>query len=172
MEILDLYNARREKTGKTAVRGEKIEEGSYHFVIHVCIFASDGRMLIQQRQKDKHGWPNMWDISVGGSAVSGEDPQDAASRELFEELGIKYDFTGIRPHLTVNFDVGFDDYFIIEKDVDLNETVLQPEEVQAVKWATRDEIRQMMADGIFIPYHPSLIELLFESVDHYGAMER
>ena len=151
MERWDVYNAERGKTGKTMVRGERFEEGALHLVVHVCIFSTDGRMLIQQRQKDKQGWPGFWDITVGGSAVAGEDAQTAASRELNEELGIRVDLTGVRPNLTVNFDHGFDDIFLVEKDVKLSETVLQAEEVQNVKWATREEIRQMITDHTFIP---------------------
>lgn len=55
------------------------------------------------------------------------------------------------------------------KDVDLTKTVLQPEEVQAVKWATREEIKQWIAEKAFIPYHPALIDLMFDSGAHGGA---
>ena len=167
MEVWDTYNANREKTGKM-IRGAAFEKGALHLVVHVCLFGPDGRMLIQQRQKDKQGWPGFWDITVGGSAVAGEDAQTAASRELNEELGIRVDLTGVRPNLTVNFDHGFDDIFLVEKDVKLSETVLQAEEVQNVKWATREEIRQMITDHTFIPYYPSFIDLIFDSKARYG----
>ena len=169
MELWDIYNANREKTGKTMVRGASCEKGAFHLVVHVCIFGTDGRMLIQQRQKDKQGWPDMWDVSIGGSAVCGEDAQTAAARELHEELGLNVDLTDIRPHLTVNYDHGFDDFFLIVKDVELSELKLQSEEVQNVAWAARDEIKRMIADGVFIPYHPSLIDLMFDSRTHYGV---
>ena len=171
MELWDTYNADRERIGKM-VRGAAIEEGTYHLVIHVCIFDSTGRMLIQQRQKDKQGFPNYWDITVGGSAVAGEDAQTAASRELNEELGICVDFTGVRPNLTVNFGSGFDDIFLVEKDVELSELVFQPEEVQNARWATRDEIKQMIADDVFIPYYPSFIDFVFDSRAHYGLHKK
>ena len=169
MELWDIYNAKREKTGRTMVRGDEFEKGAYHLVIHVCIFGKDGRMLIQQRQKDKHGWPNMWDITVGGSAVAGEDAAAAASRELHEELGIIIDLEDVRPNFTFNFDNGFDDFFLIEKDTELCELVFQAEEVQNAKWATRNEIKQMISDGSFIPYYPSLIDIIFDSRRRYGV---
>ena len=169
MEIWDIYNADRQKTGKTMVRGAAFESGAYHLAVHVCVFGSDGRMLIQQRQSDKKDWPDLWDISVGGSAIAGENAAEAAERELYEELGIRVDLTGIRPNLTFNFSNGFDNFFLIEKDVAISEPVLQAEEVKDAKWATRDEIKQMMTDGIFVPYHPSLIDLLFEARMRFGA---
>ena len=73
MELFDLYTADREKTGQTMVRGDAVPEGFYRLVVHVCIFHPDGRMLIQQRQPFKKGWSNFWDVTVGGSAVSGHD---------------------------------------------------------------------------------------------------
>lgn len=172
MELWDVYTKDREKTGKTMERGAAFEEGAYHNVVHICVFGSDGRMLIQQRQPFKEGWPNMWDLSVGGSALAGEDPQAAAARELNEELGMKYDFTGIRPRLTVNFTHGFDDYFLITEDVDPATLHLQYEEVQDARWATREEILQMIRDRTFIPYYPSLIELLFDARFKYGATQK
>ncbi|MBQ8513301.1 MAG: hypothetical protein IJ497_11850 [Clostridia bacterium] len=67
---------------------------------------------------------------------------------------------------------GFDDIYLIEKNVVLSELHLQPEEVQAAKWADRDEILAMIDDGSFIPYHKSLIELLFFMRNHDGTHTR
>ena len=127
-------------------------------------------MLIQQRQPFKSGWSNLWDVTVGGSAVSGDSSSKAAERELFEELGMKHSFENLRPALTVNFNRGFDDFYIFESDVDLSTLHLQYEEVQAVRWASMDEIFSMIADGSFIPYHKSFIELLFFLRNHRGTL--
>ena len=161
MEIWDLYDKDRIKTGETMVRGSKFKENTYHLVVHVCIFNLEGKMLIQQRQPFKDGWPNMWDITVGGSAVSGDTSQLAAEREVYEEIGYKLSLDGIRPSLTINFDKGFDDIYLIQKDIDISKLKLQYEEVQSVKWASKDEILSMIDEEIFIPYHKSLIDLLF-----------
>ena len=161
MEKWDVYDVDRQLTGKTMVRGETFEEGAYHLVVHVCVFNSDGKMLIQQRQPFKHGWPGMWDVTCGGSAVMGESSRDAAHRELMEEVGIDIDFSDIRPNLTVNFEHGFDDVYIVKKDVDINTLELQYEEVKAVKWASCEEILSMIDSGEFIPYYKSFVSLLF-----------
>lgn len=169
MELWDVYNSDKTKSGKTMVRGEKAEKGVYRLVVHACIFNSKGEMLIQQRQPFKSGWSNMWDITVGGGAVAGETSQMAAERELFEEIGLKTDLQNVQPHLTINFDSGFDDVYLIERDIDVNDLVLQYEEVQQVKWATLDEILQKIDDGTFIPYYKSLIQLFFDMRNNYGC---
>lgn len=168
MELWDVYDINRNKTNKTMVRGEAFEKDAYHLVIHVCIFNSKGEMLIQQRQPFKEGWPNMWDITVGGSAIKGDTSQSAAERELFEEIGLRVDFTNSRPHISINFEKGFDDVYLIEQDVDINQLSLQYEEVQKVKWASKEEIFSMIESGEFIPYYKSLIQLFFDTRKKYG----
>ena len=172
MELFDLYTADRVKTDRTMVRGEQTPEGFYRMVVHVCIFDSEGRMLIQQRQPFKRGWSNLWDISVGGSAVSGDSSRSAAERETFEELGLVIDLKNVRPTLTIHFEHGFDDIYVLTMPVNLSSLKLQYEEVQAVRWASEDEILQMIDDGLFIPYEKSLIKLLFFRRNHRSSHTR
>lgn len=172
MELFDLYTAEREKTGKTMVRGEPTPEGYYRMVVHVCIFDGKGRMLIQQRQPFKRGWSNLWDITVGGSAVAGDSSRSAAERETMEELGLAIDLEGIRPTMTIYWEHGFDDYYVLTREVDLQDLRLQPEEVQAVRWAGKEEILRMIDDGTFIPYEKSQIELLFFRRNHRSSHTR
>ncbi|MBU5488159.1 NUDIX domain-containing protein [Clostridium sp. MSJ-8] len=161
MEILDLYTRDRIKTGKTMVRGGKQPEDTYRLVVHICIFNKEGKMLIQQRQPFKSGWSNMWDFSAGGSAITGENSREAAEREVKEELGIDISLADNRPAMTLNFSCGFDDIYLCEKDIDINSLQLQYEEVQDAKWASINEILEMIDEETFIPYHKSLVELLF-----------
>lgn len=172
MELLDLYTADREKTGLTMVRGEPTPEGFYRLVVHVCIFSPDGKMLIQQRQPFKKGWSNLWDITVGGCAVAGDSSRAAAERETREELGLSVDLTDVRPTLTVHWEQGFDDYYVLTLDVDPETLRLQHEEVQAVQWASLETILEMIEDGRFIPYEKSLIRLLFWRRDHRSSHTR
>ncbi|MGT2934637.1 NUDIX hydrolase [Streptococcus castoreus] len=171
-EFWDVYTVDREKTGQMMKRGDEFEVGAYHLVVHICLFNDKGEMLIQQRQKDKEGWPSFWDVTVGGSALAGETAQEAAMRELEEELGLSLDLTGMRPHFTINFNKGFDDTFLVRKPVDLETLILQKEEVQAVRWASCAEILAMIDEGSFIPYYKSMITLLFDWCVGYGAYQK
>ena len=169
MELWDLYDSGRNKLNKTMIRGEKQPKNTYRIIVHICIFNSKGKMLIQQRQPFKKGFSNMWDITVGGSAIAGDDSRTAAQRELLEELGIDHDFSVLRPALTINFELDFDDMYVIKKDVEIDKLKLQYEEVQKVKWADQEEINKLLDEGMFIPYHKSLIDLLFYMKDYEGA---
>ncbi len=169
MEFWDIYDKNRILTGKVHERGEQLQEGEYHLAVHACIFNSEGKMLIQHRQPFKSGWSNMWDVTVGGSALAGESSQMAVQRELLEEIGLLHDFSNMRPQITINFEVGFNDVYLVERDVDVATLRLQYDEVQAVKWATIDEILQMIDEGTFIPYYKSWIQFLFDSKKSYGT---
>lgn len=169
MELFDLYTADRVKTDRTMVRGDPTPEGYYRLVVHVCIFNQKGQMLIQQRQPFKSGWSNLWDVTVGGSAVSGDTSRSAAERETLEELGLSVDLSDVRPTLTVHWENGFDDYYVLTREVDPASLRLQPEEVQQVRWADKDEILRMIDDRQFIPYEKSLIELLFFRRNHRSS---
>lgn len=171
MEKWDVYNVNREKTNKVINRGEKLQQGEYRLVVHACIFDDKGHMLIQQRQSFKNSWANMWDISVGGCVQSGETSQQAIQREVFEELGLNIDFTNIRPKLTINFDGGFDDIYLVtvDKPIKVDELELQYEEVQAAQWATLEKIEKMIKIDEFIPYYENLIKLMFDMKNFYGC---
>ena len=161
MEKWDLYTLDRVKTNRVITRGDDIPKNLYHLVVHVCIFNAKNQMLIQQRQTFKKGWPNMWDITVGGSAMIGENSRQAAMREVAEELGLKIDLEKTPPVITKYFSEGFDDIYILEKEIDISDLKLQYEEVQAIKWAGIEEILDMIGLKKFIPYDESFIQFLF-----------
>lgn len=124
-------------------------------------------MLIQKRQSWKKLWPNMWDVTVGGAVQSEETSRQAAERETFEEIGYRIDLSNERAFFTINFGGGFDDYFLVERDIDIKDLRLQYEEVQSVKWASKHEVLQLAKENKFINYW--FLEKLFDIRKQRGA---
>ena len=168
MELVDLYDENRLPLGKTAERSAPRAPGEYRMVVHVCVFDRRGRLLIQRRAPEKFIWPDLWDVSVGGGVDAGETSRRGAEREFREELGYPLDLSGLRPSLTVNFDGGFDDFYILTKDLDPEELTLQAGEVRAVRWASREEVLDMLGQGTFIPYPESFLRFLFDTRKQFG----
>ena len=57
-------------------------------VVHVWIYDSSGWILLQQRSMEHLSDPGKWDISAAGHIDFGESKEQAAVREVKEELGI------------------------------------------------------------------------------------
>ena len=152
MEMVDLYDENRLPLGRTAERYAPKGEGEYRVVVHICVFDSRGRLLIQQRSREKAVWPEAWDVSAAGGVDAGETSRQAAER----------------PSCTVNFDGGFDDFFLVERDLGLEELTLQKEEVARARWAELPEILDMVDRGEFIDYPKSFLAFLFDMRGTFG----
>jgi isopentenyldiphosphate isomerase len=75
------------------------EQRLVHRSVHVLVFDSAGRLLVQRRHADKQTYPRFWDVSVAGHVEESDytgGPDDdleavhaaVAARELREELGV------------------------------------------------------------------------------------
>jgi ADP-ribose pyrophosphatase len=113
----------------------------------------------------------MWDISQA-ECHCGETSQQGAMRETEEELGLNIDLHNQLPHLSITFERGYDDIYIVNREADLRTLAVPNEEVSDVKWASIEEIYQMIDDKTFISYRKSLIQLLFDMRYQYGAVKR
>jgi 16S rRNA (adenine1518-N6/adenine1519-N6)-dimethyltransferase len=60
-----------------------------HRAVHVLIFNSAGDVFLQFRSRRKDRHPLLWDSSAAGHVNAGEEYDQAAARELREELGIQ-----------------------------------------------------------------------------------
>lgn len=60
-----------------------------HRSVHVVVYSTDGKsILLQKRKMTKDIQPGKWDTAVGGHLMVGESYEQAAAREMGEELGI------------------------------------------------------------------------------------
>jgi isopentenyldiphosphate isomerase len=172
MELVDLYNEDRIPLGKTEdrqVQRTRNTPGEYRIVVHVCIFNSCGEMLLQQRSMEKAAFPGLWDVSAAGGVNAGETSRQGAEREVREELGYALDLTGVRPSVTVNYEGGFDDFYLVVRDDLRTETLtLQEEEVADVRWASEEEVLSLLAEGRFLPYPASFLRFVYEMRDTFG----
>ncbi len=149
MELWDLYNDRRELTGRDHIRGEVIPQGFYHLVVHIWIRNRNGQYLISQRSAERPTCPLMWEC-VGGSVHKGEDSLTGALRETKEEVGLTlspedgelvYSVVG-RVVNGVRFTDILDVWlFAYDGPVSLEQATTK--EVAQAVWMTRDEIQAL-----------------------------
>lgn len=148
-EYFDVLNSNGEYTNDTASREECHKKGLYHKAVVVIVLSTDNKkVLLQKRSANKKLWPNLWDITAGGHVLSGELGYEAVIRETKEEIGIdikkeELEFIGTTTSETIKGDIinrHFNEYFIVHKDIDINDITLQEEEVQDIKWLEKEEV--------------------------------
>ena len=88
LEILDVVDADDLVLGAME-RGEIHRKRLFHRSVHVFLVDEAGRIYLQRRSFEKLEHPGKWDASASGHVESGESYQEAAVRELEEEIGVK-----------------------------------------------------------------------------------
>ncbi|MBR9853525.1 MAG: NUDIX domain-containing protein [Algicola sp.] len=87
-ERVDILDEQGRPTGESCLKSEAHRKGLLHPTIHVWLYTPEGRILIQQRGKNKATHPLLWDVSVAGHVAAGENIIAAAIREVNEEIGL------------------------------------------------------------------------------------
>ncbi len=167
MEILDVVDGKNRVTGKASKR-EVYERGLNHRIVHVLVFNSKGEMLLQLRSGNVGFRPGHWVTSAGGHVISGESYEKAASRELYEEIGVK---GRLHPFCKEKYPYeaspsGRKGIKFIEVFRTVIESGFMPDmhDVEKVGFFSLEKIREMIRRGE--KFHP---ELLFILRKHFPA---
>jgi len=140
-ELIDILDEQGNHTGKTCLKSEAHKHGYFHNTVHIWIYTSDKKILLQKRAPTKKVFPNLWDISVAGHIGAGEKIKTAALREIEEEIGFtitkdKLIEIGNRKHQVKHangiIDNEFHHVFATELTVPLHSLSIQEEEVAGI----------------------------------------
>jgi 8-oxo-dGTP pyrophosphatase MutT (NUDIX family) len=74
---------------EVVTRGRMRAEALLHRSVGIHVWSSDDRILIHRRSDAKDLHPGWWDMGAGGVVAAGETYDEAAIRELAEELGVR-----------------------------------------------------------------------------------
>ena len=73
---------------EVVARSRMRRENLRHRSAAVVILSTDGRLLVHRRAETKDLRPGWWDVCAGGVVGVGESYEQAARRELAEEVGV------------------------------------------------------------------------------------
>lgn len=135
-----------------ATKQEAWRKGLIHRIVRISILDEKGRMLMQKRSDQKELYPGRWDNSAAGHVDVGETYEQAALRELYEELGLQGVALQPMGDYYVDVTAGWRkmrrftrSYKIVLKDP-LPAFSLPPEEVSDVRWMKISEIKELITN--------------------------
>lgn len=88
IEFFDIVNEKDEVIGKIPENMQNTIKPSQLRFINIIITNDDKKIVVPKRSSNRRIFPSCYDFSVGGHVNFGENYEDAAYRELEEELGI------------------------------------------------------------------------------------
>ena len=130
-------------------RKEIKEKKLRHKAAFIILKNSKNQYFVAQRSRTKKTYPLKWAFGAGGAVMANESFDDAARRELEEELGIK-------EKVEYLFDFPFDSEEIhyLAKVYETNfdkEVIIDNREYEQGRWARVEEIFNMEKKGEFCP---------------------
>ena len=165
MELVDIYNKFREKTGNEKGRKELVN-GEYRISCHIWLKDHENRLLLEKRSEKEDKFPGMW-AQIGGGVKAGDSSKETVFKECKEELDLEvfeenlfYVGSYIRTKDIV-------DVWLVEQDVDVTKLKLQEEEVADIKLISFEEFDKMISDGVVVPSINPSYELMKNYCNKY-----
>jgi len=110
--------------------------------VHIFLFNKKGELLIGKRPPFKRRFPNKWSSGAGGKVDDGDSYEDAAYREMKEELGVRVDLKKHSKYIYLNELYGytvFHELFVGKAEGGFKP---DPSEIEKLKWATIDWVKK------------------------------
>jgi len=176
-ELIDILTPEGKPTKKTALKSEAHKNGWFHATVHIWLFTSDEKILLQKRALTKKVFPGIWDISVAGHIAAGEEILEAAKREIFEEIGLQLNDKdlikiGTRIH-QVTHENGIQDnehhhVFIAELKVSVSALTMQEEEVAGLElWNLKILKETKNLENVLLPrFHEYYVSVYDKIISH------
>jgi len=139
-------------------------KGLYHQIVRVILRDDNGNILLQKRGQTMEVYPNRWTDSASGHVDFNENPETAAERELYEELGLtaQLKFIGIFLTRFIIEDKKVNTYNLIFTGlIDSNATLnVDPIEVSDTRWFKIEKLKNGLLQNpeTFTPYLARITE--------------
>jgi len=114
-----------------------------HRSVLVLVFDAAGRIYLQRRCRAKALYPGRWDLSATGHVQAGESRQDAAMRELEEELRVRASKLTLLAEVPASLETNWEFVSLYSASGILGEPSPNPDEVMDGMYVDRDELAAM-----------------------------
>ncbi|MGW1977284.1 NUDIX hydrolase [Streptomyces sp. NPDC001889] len=130
-------------------RDEAVRENRLHRIAATICRDREGRILVLRRSGALARFPGYYDAMVGGAVDVGESYEEAAVRELGEELGVR---APVRFLFKLLFREGISPIWLGVHEAVVTEAVVPDSgEIDWYDWLTLDELRAVLDAWCFVP---------------------
>ncbi len=130
-------------------RGEAIRRKWLHRVATTVCRDTEGRILVHRRPENVSRFPGQYNWLIGGAVNAGETYEDAAARELTEELGVR---APVRRAFTFLCDGVISPYWLGVHEAVIEESVApDPSEIAWHDWLSESALREVLQQWPFVP---------------------
>ena len=143
MKFIDIVDKDGNPTGEIVERNTLHDLKLPHFEVIIFVVNNKKQVLLQKRSENKRYYPGKYAL-CGGLVISKESCNDAAIRELKEEIGIDVKDSDLNI-LEENLDLTRIYYVLCNKKED--EFKIQKEELSLVKWVDIDDVINMVENN-------------------------
>ena len=148
MELIQIVDENGNFTGEVMDKEEAHDKNLLHNEIGVFIINDNKQVLLQKRSANKRFNPNKWALCAG-HVDAYESLEDAALREMKEEVGLEVDKEDLKPfaerEITIRESNSHITYFYyVKSNKKESDFVIQEEELSEVKWFDIDTVIDMI----------------------------
>lgn len=161
MEKWDAYLANGQKTGHILTRGQEIPDDLYHLAVDCLVQHVDNDILFVQRHLEKELFPGFFEASAGGSALYGEDSEQAVRRELLEETGLVPVELTFSKRTVYKEDNCIMDSYLALVNCQKDDITLQSNETISYQWVSKENVKAFLETHPVVPRHRLLVKTLF-----------
>ena len=173
--MIELFDEEKKPLGITKEKSLVHKDGDFHRVSHICIVNRKNEILSNKRSKTKDLYPGKLDMIFGGHVGIGESYEDAAIREIKEEIGLdvtkeqleclttsKISYKNKSRKISNN---EFAKLFLVRIDEkDTKSIKIQKEEISKILFFTSDKIRELLKEvretNKFVPFKNYFLMIL------------
>ena len=164
-EEIDVVDEEDEVVGR-ATRREMRARRLRHRATYVLVFNSRNQIFVHRRTAAKDVYPSYYDVAVGGVVAAGESYDEAARREVEEEIGLSD--VALRPILPLRYeDEGNCVNGMVYSCAHDGPLRLCEEEIASGEWLDLDVVIERLQHD---PFCPDGIEALFRYLDRLASV--
>lgn len=148
MELVEIVDMNGNPTGKIVDKEEAHVKNLLHNGVIIFVINDKNQILLSKRSANKKYNPNKWEV-CGGHVHAGEEIEEAAVREITEELGLNKNEVTLSSLLYKECFKNKTDshifyYYYIKCNKGATEFKIQENELSEVKWFEIDKIIELI----------------------------